>query len=69
MPAIINKAVTDLTYVGGITHRGRIYMPAIIDKAAPEEPSIPAELEQAPKEKENRSTFGKESQPLVEKEA
>ena len=69
MPAIINKAVTDLTYVGGITHRGRIYMPAIIDKATLEKPSMLVELKQSLQEKENRSTSGKESRPMVEKEA
>ena len=44
---------TDLTGVVGITHSGRVYKPAIIDKVAPEKPSTPAELEQAPQEKKN----------------
>ena len=60
---------TDFTGMRGITRSGRIYMPAIIDKVAPEKPSTPTELEQLSQEKKNGSTSEKENQPIVGKEA
>ena len=65
-----NEAVAaNLTGVEGITRSGRIYLPTLIDKVALEKPTIPAEKEQLPLEKENGFTFGKENQPMVKKEA
>ena len=57
---------TDLTSVGGITRSAHIYMPTITDKIALKKPATPAEKEQL---SEGGSVFGKESQPIIEKEA
>ena len=62
-------AATDLTGVRGITRSGRVYMPTIMDKVTLEKPSTLVEKEQASQEKKYGSTFEKESQPIVEKEA
>ena len=44
-------AATDLTSVGGITRSRHVYMPANIDKIAPEKPSTPTGKEQLLQEK------------------